>query len=199
MQQLRKPIEVFVRRHDNGSWGQQTRDVGCRRFSGWPQSGVARETTAGNPTLANRLADCDLESARHRVRAGDELAVVAAFLEEPFRMRFLEVPGADLGRGNLRGNGEYRHPRSVAIKQAINEVQIARSAAAGADREITRKMRLRTRCKGRDLLVPYMNPFDLSLATKRVSQTIEAIADDTIDALDAGRCEHFRKLICDCS
>jgi hypothetical protein len=31
------------------------------------------------------------------------------------------------------------------------------------------------------------------------SQTIEAIADDAIDALDAGRCEHFRKLICNCS
>ena len=87
----------------------------------------------------------------------------------------------------------------MAIEEAIDKVQIARSAAAGADREITREMRLRTRCKGRDLLVPDMNPFDLSLATKRVCQTIEAIADDAIDTLDAGRCEHFRKLICDCS
>src|SRR5580704_19577374 len=87
----------------------------------------------------------------------------------------------------------------MTVEQAIDEVQIARSAAAGADREITREMRLRARCKGRDLLVPDMNPFDLSLATKRVCQTIEAIADKAIDALDAGRCEHFRKLICDCS
>src|SRR5271167_16416 len=87
----------------------------------------------------------------------------------------------------------------MTVKQAIDEVQIAWSAAAGADREITRQMRLRTRGKGRVLLVPDMNPFDLSLATKRVCQTIEAIADDAIDALDAGRCEHFHKLICDCS
>jgi hypothetical protein len=36
-----------------------------------------------------------------------------------------------------------------------------------------------------------MNPFDLSLATKRFCQTIEPIADDAMDALDAGRCEHF--------
>src|ERR1700684_1280631 len=114
-------------------------------------------------------------------------------------MRFLEIARADLGRGNLGGNGEYRHSRSVAIKEAIDEMQIARSAAAGADREITREMRLRTCCKSRDLLVPNMNPVDLSLATKRVCQTIEAIPDDAIDALDAGRCEHFRKLICDCS
>lgn len=114
-------------------------------------------------------------------------------------MRFQEVSGADFGRGNLRGDGEHGHSRSVAIKQAIYEVQITRSAAAGADREITREMRLRTRCKRRDFLMPDMNPFDLSLAAKRVGQTIEAIADDAIDALDAGRCEHFRKLICDCS
>jgi hypothetical protein len=60
-------------------------------------------------------------------------------------------------------------------------------------------MRLRTRCKGGDFLVPDMDPFDLALPTKRVRQTIEAIADDAIDALDAGHCEHFRKLICDCS
>src|SRR5271156_1939424 len=114
-------------------------------------------------------------------------------------MRFLEVPGADLGRGNLRGDGEHGHTRSVAVKEAIDKMQITRSAAAGADREITREMRLRTRGKGPDLPVPDMNPLDLSLATKRVCQTIEAIADDAIDALDAGRCEHFHKLICDCS
>src|SRR6202167_6823358 len=99
-------------------------------------------------------------------------------------MRFLKIARADLGRRNLGGDGEYRHSRSVAIKEAIDEMQIARSAAAGADREITREMRLRTSCKGRDLLVPDMNPFDLSLATQRVCQTIEAIADDATDALD---------------
>src|ERR1700685_635999 len=87
----------------------------------------------------------------------------------------------------------------MTVEQSVDQMQIARSAAAGADREITREMRLRTCCKGRDLLVPDMNPFYLSLATKRVCQTIEAIADDAIDALDAGRGEHFRKLICDCS
>jgi hypothetical protein len=113
-------------------------------------------------------------------------------------MRFLEIARADLGRVNLGGNDEYRHSRSVAIKVAIDEVQITRSAAA-ADHEITREMRLRTRCKGCNLLVPDRNPFDSFLTTKRVRQTIEAIADDAIDALDACRREHFGKLICDCS
>jgi hypothetical protein len=87
----------------------------------------------------------------------------------------------------------------VAIKQAIDEVQIARYAAARADRKISREMCLRTRRKGRHFLVPDMNPFDLALTAKRIRQTIEAIADDAIDTLDAGRCEHFRKLIRDCS
>jgi hypothetical protein len=102
-------------------------------------------------------------------------------------MRFLEVPGADLGRGNLRGNGEHGHTRSVAVKEAIDKMQIARSAAA-ADREITRKMRLRTRSKGRDLLVPDMNPFDLFLAT--TSQAAGIFSERNRDHQESRRLNH---------
>lgn len=42
--------------------------------------------------LANRLADCNLEGARHFLHAGDEFTVVTAFLEQRFRVRFLEIP-----------------------------------------------------------------------------------------------------------
>jgi hypothetical protein len=48
-------------------------------------------------------------------------------------MGFLEISGAEFGRRDLCGNRKYRQARSMAIEQAIDEVQIAGSAAAGAD------------------------------------------------------------------
>jgi hypothetical protein len=57
-------------------------------------------------------------------------------------------------------------------------------------------MRLGASRKGCDLLVPHMNPFDLSLAADRIGQPIQAVADDAVDPLDAGCDEHFSELIC---
>ena len=62
---------------------------------------------------------------------------------------------------------EHRHARAVAIEEAVDEVQIARAAAAGADGELARQMRLGARRERGDLLVPDMNPLDLALPAKR--------------------------------
>ena len=91
---------------------------------------------------------------------------MAAFAEQVLRMGFLEIACADFGRGDLRGNGKHRHTRAVAIKEAIDQVQITRPAAPGADRELARQMGLGARREGRDLLVPDMHPLDLALAAK---------------------------------
>ena len=42
----------------------------------------------------------------------------------------------------------------VTVEQTVDEVQIARPAAAGADRELTRQMRLGAGRERGDLLVP---------------------------------------------
>jgi len=42
----------------------------------------------------------------------------------------------------------------VAVEQAVDEVEVAGTAAAGADGELTRQMRLGACCESRDLLVP---------------------------------------------
>ena len=110
-------------------------------------------------------------------------------------MGFLKIAAADFGRRDLRGNGEHRHARAVAIEQAVDQVQIARSAAAGADRELAGQMRLGARREGRDFLVPDMHPFDLALAANRVGQPIQAVADDAVDPLDTCCGEDFRELI----
>ena len=86
----------------------------------------------------------------------------------------------------------------MTIEQAIDEVQIAGSAASGADRKLPCYMRLTTGREGRDLLVPHMDPIDLAPAADRIGQAIQAVADDTIDSLHAGCGEGFCKLIGHC-
>ena len=108
-------------------------------------------------------------------------------------MRFLKVARADLRRRDLRRDGEHRHARTVAVEQTIDEVQIARSAAAGAHREIAGQMRLGAGRKRGDLLVPDMDPLDLALAAHRVGQSIQAVADDAVDSLDASGGERLRE------
>src|SRR5262249_41119188 len=78
-----------------------------------------------------------------------------------------------------------------------DEMQVARSAAAGADRELTREMGLGTGGKRRDLLVPDMNPFDLALMAQRVGQPVEAVADDAVNAFDSRRHQNLGELIRD--
>ena len=112
-------------------------------------------------------------------------------------MRLLEIARADLGRRDLRRDGQHRHARAMAVEQAVDEVQIARPAAAGADRELAGQMRLGAGREGRDLLVPDMDPFDLALSADRVGEAVEAVADDAVDPLDAGRGEGLRELISD--
>ena len=85
----------------------------------------------------------------------------------------------------------------MAVEQAVDEMQIAWSAAAGADRELTREMGLATGGERRDLLVPDVNPFDLALASQRVGQPVEAVADDAVNAFDSRRHENIGKLIRD--
>jgi hypothetical protein len=48
----------------------------------------------------------------------------------------------------------------MAIKKAINEVEVSRTAAASTDCEFIREMSLRARRKSSDLLMPHVKPFD---------------------------------------
>jgi len=48
---------------------------------------------------------------------------------------FLEVAAADLVAGNLRRDRQHRHAAAVAVIQAVDQVQIAGAATAGANRQ----------------------------------------------------------------
>src|SRR3981081_991723 len=113
-------------------------------------------------------------------------------------MSFLEISGAEFGRRDLRRNRKHRHARPLTIEQAIDEVQIARAAAPGADRKLACQMCFSTGRESRDLLMPHMYPFDLALATDRIGQPIQAIADDAIYPLHTGGGEGLCKLVSNC-
>ena len=83
----------------------------------------------------------------------------------------------------MRGDGEHRHARAVAVEQAVDQVQVAGAAAAGADRELAGQMRVGAGGEGRDLLVPDMQPVDLALPAQCVGEPVQAVADDAVDAL----------------
>src|SRR5271154_4549857 len=95
----------------------------------------------------------------------------------------------------MRGDAEHRHTRTVTIKKAVDEMQVARPAAARADRELAGQVRFGAGGEGAGLLVAHMNPLDLALPADRVGEAVEAVADDAVDALDAGCREGFRELI----
>src|SRR5712671_3591651 len=64
-------------------------------------------------------------------------------------------------------------------------MQISRSATPGADSQLAGQLRLRARCECGGFLVPDMHPFDFSLLPQRVGESVERIAYDAVDALDA--------------
>src|ERR1700737_3770624 len=113
-------------------------------------------------------------------------------------MGFLEISGAKLGRRDLRRNGKHWHTRPLTVERAIDEVQIAGAAAPGADRKLSCQMRLGAGRESCDLLVPYMHPFYLALATDRIGQSIQAVADDAIYPLHTGCSEGLCRLVSNC-
>ena len=56
-------------------------------------------------------------------------------------------------------------------------------------------MGLGTRRKGRDFLMPHMDPVDFALSANRVRETIETVADDAVNAFYAGGGEGLCELI----
>src|SRR5258708_37873545 len=100
-------------------------------------------------------------------------------------MGFLEIARANLGRRNVSRDRHHGQARAVAVEQTIDQVQVARTATSGADRETTCDMRVRAGRERGDFLVPDMQPSNAAMAAQRIGEAIEAAAHDSVDALDA--------------
>src|ERR1700761_1932194 len=91
-------------------------------------------------------------------------------------------------------NPKHRHSRALAVEQAVDEMQVAGSAASGADREGVGQMGFGPGGKSGDFFVTDVKPLDLALLADGVGKAVQAVADDAIDALYAGCGEGFGKL-----
>ena len=83
----------------------------------------------------------------------------------------------------------------MAVEQAVDEVQVARPAGAGADGELAGDVRV-SACRERGhLLVARVQPLDAAVAAQRVGEPVEAVADDAVDPAHAGRGQGFHHLV----
>jgi hypothetical protein len=87
----------------------------------------------------------------------------------------------------------------MAVKQSVDQMQIARSAATRAYREISGQMRFSARREGGYLFVPDVHPLDVCATAHDVGQAVETIADDAEYALHSGRHQGIYELISDSS
>jgi hypothetical protein len=85
----------------------------------------------------------------------------------------------------------------MAVEESVDQMQIARSAAAGANREIAGQVRFSAGREGGYLFVPDVHPLDVSAAAHDVGQAVETIADDAEYALHSARHEGIYELIGD--
>jgi hypothetical protein len=84
----------------------------------------------------------------------------------------------------------------MTIEQTIDQMEIAGSAASRSYRKFTGEMRVRSSGKGRHFLVTNVKPFDFAVAADGIGYSIQAVADNAIDTLDARGREGFDELIC---
>ena len=157
----------------------------ARRGIGVVQEDLARDHDDGDAAPLERVADRDVEDTRQLLRDADELAVDAAFAEQLLRVGLLEVRPADLLSWDVRGDREHGHPAAVRVEEPVDEMEVARAAACGADGQLAGHAGVAGSGEGGGLLVPDVHPIDASVAAQRVGQTVEGVAGQPVDAPDA--------------
>src|ERR1700733_1026131 len=138
---------------------------------------------------------CRLQHPWHLRRAADELTIMAAFPEQRLWVRLLEIARSDLRTRDMRGDDQYRRHAAVRIIDAIEEVHIARSAAADTYRQLTRQLGFGACRKRRNFFVPVMPPFDRLVFPYLMSNGIGRVSHKAMDLrdtrLDEGVDDHF--------
>src|SRR5450756_2475643 len=115
---------------------------------------------------------------------GYELAVVTALAEELVRMGLLEVARPDFRARDLRRDREHGRIAPVRVEEAVDEVEVAGTAAPGARRQSPGQLRLRASGEGARLLVAHVHPGEFPASANCVRERIQAVTDDAIDAFD---------------
>src|SRR4051812_34437640 len=85
---------------------------------------------------------------------------MTALLEQMLGMGRLKVVGADLGARDVSGDRQYGHTVAMRVEEAVDEVKVARAAAARADRELSGEVGLGAGREGGALFMAHVNPID---------------------------------------
>ena len=158
--------------HTRGVRHQRRRPEGRRgrRFGRRLQAGdVTGKGHDGDAPETDGVLDGAVHDAGRLLRGADQLGVDRALVEEPVRVGFLEETAADLLAGDVRGDGQHRRPGAVGVVQAVDQVQVAGPAGAGAHREPAGQLGFRRRGEGGRLLMPDMDPVNTALSASRRS------------------------------
>jgi hypothetical protein len=123
---------------------------------------------------------------------------MAAFPEQLLRMRFLEIAQPDFGGGDLGGDGKYRHMTAMAVEQAVDQVQIARTAASRANRKRFGDSGLGTGREGCHFLMTNMHPVNFSKPSWAIVEPVQAISGYAPNPFNAGVGERLSQKIRDC-
>jgi len=159
------------------------------------ERGVAGHHHHRDATARDRNADRAIEDLRQLLGLRHQLDVVTAFLEQDFRVGGLEVVDADLAAGDVRGDRQHRRAAAMAVEQAIDQVQVARTAAAGAYRQLATQLRLRASGEGGGFLMAHVYPSDAVAFAQRVGEAVQRISDDTVDALHASDLQDLGQIL----
>jgi hypothetical protein len=157
-----------------------------------PASGVARQDVAGQhkhgrAAFANRALDGLAGQALDLIGVGNGLTEVAGLREQGFRFGLLEVAGANLAAGDMRGQDQDRRPRPVGVHDTLNQMGVAGAATSAADRERSGQLGLGGGREGGPLLVMDVYPVDAArrrpaTAADGVAERVQAVSDKPVDA-----------------
>ncbi len=114
---------------------------------------------------------------------GHHLAEVAAITEQALRVGLLEIAEADLAGGNLGGDGQDRRTAALGVEQAVDQVQIARTAGAGADRQAPAGVGGGTGREGRGFFMTHATPADAITRAQAFGEAVERIARQAPDGI----------------
>jgi hypothetical protein len=132
-----KLAQLVVARPYDWSGGQQP---SWYRLCARLQCDIAGDDHDSHVLLGNSHAHCPQQDLRQPIGLGHQLNVAAALFEQAFRMRGLEVLDPDFGARNVGGDCWRRHAAAVCVTQAVDQMQVARTAATGADGQLPREM-----------------------------------------------------------
>ncbi|MHC2687110.1 hypothetical protein ACVJDU_008674 [Bradyrhizobium diazoefficiens] len=195
VQEVRERLQLIGLRHDFRRRQREPprrRQRAPRRIA---ERDVAGHGDDGDAAQAHGRTNGVLDHERQLARIRDQLAIMAAFPEQVLGMGFLKVAAADFGRRNLRRDRQHGDAAAMRVEQAVDQMQIARAAGTCADRKASGHLGFAGGCERRNLLMPDVDPFDGAATPQRLGKSIQAVADDAVDPLDAGLFERCHEQI----